>query len=64
MKPIYIYPAMAPFLAYFAREFDRLQAHGGGWATRLIYASVPLLCAAYVADTAMLFAHLLRLHGA
>jgi hypothetical protein len=60
MKSIYIYPAIAPFLAYFARELERQQQHGGSLLARFAYASVVPLCAAYVADTAMLLVHLLR----
>jgi hypothetical protein len=64
MKPIFLYPAVAAYVAYYAREVDRLDRRGVGVASKVAYGSAILLCVAYVADTAILLIQLLalRLH--
>ncbi len=52
MKPIFIYPAIAALAVCFARALDSLRA--GGWAQRLGIMTGVALCAAYVAESAIL----------
>jgi hypothetical protein len=64
MKPIFIYPVIACFMAYFATELERIQARGRTLLSSIAIGSSGLLCVLYVADSTVLLLHLIaqRLH--
>jgi len=64
MKPIFIYPVMAPLMAYYALELQRIQNRGKTLAASIATGSAALLCVAYLADSVVLLVHLIlqRLH--
>src|SRR5262249_222679 len=64
MKPIFLYPAMVPFIAYYAGELDRISNRGSRLMEKLAHGSAALLCAAYTAEMAILLGTLFlqRLH--
>jgi hypothetical protein len=58
MKPIYVFPAVAAFIALFARELERLQKRQI-MLPRAARGSAILLCAGYASDSAILVVDLL-----
>jgi hypothetical protein len=64
MKPIFIFPVIATFMAYYAMELERTQARGKTLLSRIAVGSSGLLCVLYVADSTVLLLHLIaqRLH--
>jgi len=64
MKPIFLYPAMVPFIGYYAGELERVTSRGRRLMGKLAYGSATLLVAAYTTEAAILMGTLFlqRLH--
>ena len=64
MKPIYLFPAVLPFMACCATGFERLWTNGPRLLSGIATKCATALCIAYLADELALFVQLsaLRLH--